>query len=169
MGRAGAYICHRSEWATPRPFLWCFWPPPECEQCESFSIWNSNVEISLANSIESFIISSQNLLWFNKLKVSESVDRWILTGVTLRDWNIEFCEVCALVNIEQCPFQRCTHTQPRILGMSYIWMSRDQYCHRVHKRVFEAEKSVENGIKTINSIRIFCALKSVVGSQLFQE
>ena len=36
------------------------------------------------------------------------------------------------------------------------------------KEFFEAEKYVENGIKTTNFIRIFCVLESVIKVKLFQ-
>ena len=45
--------------------------------------------------------------------------------------------------------------------------------YRLHtgciKGFFEAEKYVENGIKTTNSISILCTLKSVTKVKLFQE
>ena len=38
------------------------------------------------------------------------IDRRILIRVTVNDWDVEFCKVCALVKIKRGPFPKnCTH------------------------------------------------------------
>ena len=38
--------------------------------------------------------------------IAQLVNRRILAGVTIRDWNVEFCEICALAKIKRHPFPK---------------------------------------------------------------
>ena len=44
------------------------------------------------------------------------IDNNILTGVTIRDRSIEFCEVCALAKIKRKPFPKSRSYQPKDIG-----------------------------------------------------
>ena len=38
--------------------------------------------------------------------ITQLVDKGILAGITISDWDVEFCEVCALVKIKCHPFPK---------------------------------------------------------------